>query len=794
LRDDIVRTSSDAAKQPHVAALWLQRFHDPMALVPMANALIEREESLQAFGYLQLAWGYRYCGDNAKAVEALTQAETLYLAKQDEAGLANCRDLNATLLAARSGPEAALALLRVNLSLPVDMRLPIERMITHDRCGFFCDLIGDRDESLRHRYAVLDAARESGAPSAIAFALGMLGGVHADLYNLEDADRLCREGLTLVEPEVAMQAWSLVALNHMNALLAMERSDEAAQHAERLLSLESKLNQRAAEQRYIVYADAFASVGDAERAQRLLDHSASLRSDKQQSLISFASAQIRVWNSQQQYASARALADTYLSDPRNGTDPAQVPTELLRILQGAAAACEALGDFVAALLYQKQAFVVHESLVGRSARARRLTLEIQHRLDRERWEREEAQRRQLDAEREGHRLSELNTQLDAALQTRTRFLAAASHDLRQPAHALALYATALEHESSRAALIDLSKRMRATVGSLSNMFDGLLELARLDAAAIVPKKEVFDLADLVQRLCVEYRDRLINTEAALKFRAHRSLRFIHTDPVLIERILRNLIGNAVKYAGEKNILVAIRARDGGVAIEVRDAGPGMSDDEQRHAFDEFFRAQSASAKRDGLGLGLSIVERFARLVGANIALRSALGRGSTFTLSLPPSMIARDPTKHTEVPAREQMAKPLCVVVIDDDDDARESMSLVLRQWGHECRAESGAEKFLISDDGSIFVPDALLCDFQLADRTAINDIRTLRNRFGAHLPVLVVSGSHDAQAAVLAEFPDASYLPKPIRPLRLKSWLAAVANRKAQMHEASSITSMRNN
>lgn len=760
--------------------LWSQRFDDPLALIPQARALIDACDSDEAvaFGYLQLAWGYRYAGDSASAMTALREAERFYDSHDDAQGQANCRDLRATLLSLQHNANEALSLLQRNLNLAAANRLAVERMITHDRCGFLYDFQGDRDESLRHRYAALDAARTSESPAAVAFALAILAGVHADLYNLDDAEQLCQEALSLVGPETALHAWSLVALNRMNALLAMERGAEAALHAEQLLTVEPRLNQRFAEQRYIVYADAFASTGNASRAQAMLDHSTSLRNEKQQSLISFTCAQIRVWNAETQYARARMLAEAYLADPQNGSDPAQVPSELLRILRGAARACEALGDFPAALRYEKQAFDVHESLVGRSARARRLTLEIQHRLDREKWERAEAQRRQSAAEAEGARLAELNMQLDAALKTRTRFLAAASHDLRQPAHALSLYATALEHEKSRAALIELSKRMRATVSSLSNMFDGLLELARLDADAVVTKPEVFDLFDLIQRLCVEYRDRLINADARLKFHGDSSLRFVNTDPVLLERILRNLIGNAVKYAGEGNILIAVRKRGDGAVIEVRDAGPGMSEAEQRHAFDEFFRAQSASAKRDGLGLGLSIVERFANLLGMRISLRSAIGRGSTFAVHLPSSLSASQPAQPLATHVREAATKSLRVLMIDDDDDARESMALVLKQWGHECLAGESAANVITTAKAMRWRPDALVCDFQLRARNAIADIAALRQTFGEALPVLVVSGSHDAQAMITEHVSDAAYLPKPIRPLRLKSWLASIGKK----------------
>jgi len=755
-----------------------------MRLVALATDMLSAavDDRSRAFAHLQLAWGYRYRGDADAASASLQLAAALYDAIGDLAGQANCRDLSATLLSLERRYPEAIALLQVNLALPPESRHAIERMITHDRSGLLYDQLGDRDQSLRHRYAMLAAARSSADDAATAFALAILGGVQADLYNLDDADRLCVEGLAVAESVDAIHAWSLAALNHMNALLAMERGTEAAAHAERLLALEPRLNQRAAEQRLIVYADAFTAVGDPVRAQSLLDRSAALRNDSQQSLISFTTAQIRAWNAQHMPSRARELGEAYLADPDSGSDPAQVPTELLRILQALAAACETLGDLPAALRYQKQAFAVHESLVGRSARARRLTLEIQHHLDRERLQREHAQRRQQDAEEEGARLTELNRQLDAALQTRTRFLAAASHDLRQPAHALSLYAVALEQETSRDALHTLARRVRATVNSLSGMFDGLIELARLDAGAVEVRAAPVAVDELLLRLRAEYADRLPAGGTRLALRTAARPLWLHTDGVLMERVLRNLIGNAVKYAAEGNILIAVRMLpDGGVGIEVRDAGRGIAEADQRRVFDEFFQAATDVGHRDGLGLGLAIVQRFTRLLGMSITLRSAPGRGSTFRLAIPAALVMAPPLAEqaTLAASKADTTESLRLLVIDDDHDARDSLALVLKQWRHEVIAAADAASALQHLRDHAAVLDAVISDFQLAaGRTGTEAISLVRQAQSSPIPALVVSGAHDEQTRGAVAASGAAYLSKPVRPLRLKSWLSTVNRR----------------
>jgi len=784
---------TDIAGPTSEAQLWSQRFRDPMLLLPLASRLLEQadDDRTRAAARLHMAWGHRYRGEAEAAQSELAVANGLYEASGDIAGLANCRDLSATLLSLERRHDEALALLRSNLALPSDVRTPVGLMITHDRCGLIHDQLGDRDESLRHRYAVLHAARASGDAAAISFALAILGGVQADLYNLDDADRLCAEGLALADSVGAIHAWSLAALNHMNALLAMERGAEAARHAERLLALEPRLNQRAVEQRLIVYADAFTSTGDPLRAQALLDRSASLRSRSHQSLISFTTAQIRAWNAQHLHGRARALGEAYLADPDNGSDPAQVPTELLRILQGLSTACESLGDLAAALRYQKQAFAVHESLVGRSARARRLTLEIQHELDRERWQREHAQRRQQDAEREGVRLNALNHQLDAALQARTRFLAAASHDLRQPAHALALYAVALEQETSREAMRTIARRVRATVSSLSAMFDGLIELARLDAGTVELRAEEFELDELLSRLRTEYADRQPGARAGIALRTAAQPLRLRTDAVLLERILRNLIGNALKYAGDANIVIAIRWRRAGWAIEVRDGGPGIAAADQPRVFDEFFQAATSGVQRDGLGLGLAIVQRFSRLLGITVALRSAPGRGSVFRLEIPAAMAQRAPrTLGAPAAMQPESAVPLRLLVIEDDADARESLTLVLRQWRHEVLAAADLASALDLLNERAAVVDAVISDYQLAGAdaasaaTGAQAITAVRELQASQLPALLISGTHDEAVRIAATAIGAALLSKPLRPLRLKSWLSTVG-RRASADEA---------
>ncbi|WP_148360723.1 sensor histidine kinase, partial [Acidisphaera rubrifaciens] len=235
---------------------------------------------------------------------------------------------------------------------------------------------------------------------------------------------------------------------------------------------------------------------------------------------------------------------------------------------------------------------------------------------------------------------ELRAQRDAAERAsleKSRFLAAASHDLRQPVHALGLFAGALRHgmpEPARQAVLD---QVAASLEAMDGLFASLLDLSRLDAGVIEPRPRAFALHPLLARLVAEYAAeaaargiglRLVPTEAV-----------VQTDPVLLERMLRNLIANAVRYTERGRVLVGARrqTRDGArVRVEVWDTGPGIAEADQPTVFEEFAQlANPERARGKGLGLGLAIVRRLSHLIDCPVALRSRPGRGSVFSVAVP---------------------------------------------------------------------------------------------------------------------------------------------------------------
>ena len=362
---------------------WRQHYRDPAQLLPLGQQIVQvagADPAGAAWGWLHQAWGQRFRSDGAAAQLALDQAKALFIGAASAAGLASCRDLQAMLLGLARQWEEALALLAQNDAVAAQ-RSAFERCQTHQRRGWVCDALGRRDDALRERYALLAAARETGDEAATAHALGLLGGLHADLYNLEEAEAQCAEAALLAERSGALQAWAIATLNRMNALLGLGRGLETLPLAQALMAQEQRLNQRAREQRCIVYADAHTASAHHATAQALLDESRALRHQGSESLLSWTTAQVVAWLAQGEPAQARDLALSWLDNPAHGTDPGSVPSEQLRLLQALSSACEALGDTAAALRWARQAFAMHETLVGRSQLLQTLQQAVaQHRL------------------------------------------------------------------------------------------------------------------------------------------------------------------------------------------------------------------------------------------------------------------------------------------------------------------------------------------------------------------------------------------------------------------------------
>jgi signal transduction histidine kinase/CheY-like chemotaxis protein len=363
---------------------------------------------------------------------------------------------------------------------------------------------------------------------------------------------------------------------------------------------------------------------------------------------------------------------------------------------------------------------------------------------------------------------------------KSKFLAAASHDLRQPLHAMTLFVAAMEDSARYPETREMVGNVQRCTTALESLLQTLLDISKIDAGVIEPRPEHFRMLPLVNRLTAEFAPQA--QAAGLALTAQCPDATVHSDPALVERILRNLIGNAIRYTTAGSITLRCRAVGDEVAIEVADTGIGIPADQQERVFDEF--VQLGNPERDrtkGLGLGLAIVRRLADLLAAKIALESAPGRGSTFRLTL----AAGDPLAIAEHSAAAEppinSLQGAIVAVIDDEADVREAMRSLLEGWG--CRVLAGEESagIIAKLDAAGVVPDIVLADHRLRnDRTGVEAIQALRDHFIVDIPAAIVTGDTAPERLAEAQASGHLLLHKPLRPAKLRVLLQNLKNSRA--------------
>jgi signal transduction histidine kinase/ActR/RegA family two-component response regulator len=363
-------------------------------------------------------------------------------------------------------------------------------------------------------------------------------------------------------------------------------------------------------------------------------------------------------------------------------------------------------------------------------------------------------------------------QAEQASVAKSRFFAAASHDLRQPLHSLGLFAAALEgHVFSRDAR-DLVARIGDSIGALEALFNELLDLSKLDAGAVAVHPRNFALQDLFDRLSLEFHAEAVARHLRMRF-VPTSLA-VRTDPVLLERVLANLVSNALRYTHEGGVVIGARRRGLEVWLDVVDTGVGIPPEKQEQVFDEFFQIGNPGRdRRRGLGLGLAIVKRLARLMGHRLTLQSTPGKGTRFRLALLRAQSADALTPPEQVIDLEPFANRRALLV-EDDPDIRIATINLLEQWGIRvtvCKSRDDVATLL--DNG--FRPDIALVDLRLDTvDDGIDVIELLRQRLGPELPAILLSGDTGAAELARVRASGVPLLTKPVAPARLKSALHA--------------------
>jgi signal transduction histidine kinase len=371
------------------------------------------------------------------------------------------------------------------------------------------------------------------------------------------------------------------------------------------------------------------------------------------------------------------------------------------------------------------------------------------------------------------KIEERTRQLAAANRAKSRFLAAASHDLRQPVHALGLYVAQLHDAKSAAVRQQLLGKIEASAAAVSELLEALLDISKLDVGGVTPQPTEFTLQPLLSRLEANFS---ISAQAKnLRLRLRPSPLRVATDPMLLERILMNLVANAVRYTREGGVLVGCRRRGRHARIEVWDTGVGIAATQQERIFEEFYQAHALTDETSkGLGLGLAIVERLARLLELRIDLRSKEGGGSMFAVEIPLSTgpataipaAAADPKAHMRFDGA-------VALVLDDDADAREAAAGLLAQWGWRVISCGTGDEALTALDKSAPSLDAIISDYRLArDELGTQVIRRIRAAFGRKVPAVVVSGDVTVELQELARREDLHLLYKPLQAAKLRTLL----------------------
>ncbi len=361
---------------------------------------------------------------------------------------------------------------------------------------------------------------------------------------------------------------------------------------------------------------------------------------------------------------------------------------------------------------------------------------------------------------------------ERANEAKSRFLAAIGHDLMQPLHAAQLFADSLAPQLADARQRETLDQIGGALDSTNDLLNGLLDMSRLEAGGLVPQPRPFPLAEVLEPLASEFR--AIAASRGLAFRFVGSDAWTHSDPQLLRRVLQNFLANAVRYTPDGGVLLGVRRDGDGLRIEVHDTGPGIAEEQRAAIFEEFRRGEDAPGQ--GLGLGLSIAERIAQLLGAPLALRSRLGAGTVFCVRV--ARAAR-PASAPHAAVREGVA--LRVLLVDNDPLAMHALAGVLQRWGHEVvTALDGVE----AEAALHRAPAALwLFDYHLDDGdTGVLLAQRLMAQFGAR-PTLILSADRGEVVRRAVHEAGLSLLAKPVKPLALKSMLdRALAARELEL------------
>jgi signal transduction histidine kinase/CheY-like chemotaxis protein len=364
--------------------------------------------------------------------------------------------------------------------------------------------------------------------------------------------------------------------------------------------------------------------------------------------------------------------------------------------------------------------------------------------------------------------TKLKQQADKANQAKSGLLQAASHDLRQPLHTIGLLTTLLKNSRNKAERTKLMDNILAAVDGMNTMFISLLDISLLESNQLPVHIKHFYLQDILDKLELDFA--LQAKEKDLGFSVIETSCCVMTDPILLERILRNLLSNAFRYTPKGKVVLGCRRLKDHVRVCMLDTGIGLSKEAQQKVFDTFYRDKEAKQLSDkGLGLGLAIVQQAAHLLGLNIGMHSEVGKGSLFYVDVPygdPTAIGETQTKLT------QSSINKLIWIIEDDKTMREGLEKILQSW--QCRVASlgSGEDVLQLLNQKSTCPDIIIADYQMINETGLELLLEIRNYYQQNIPAVVITGTTDIKIRAKIEQAGCQFMMKPVQPEQLNSIL----------------------
>ena len=370
------------------------------------------------------------------------------------------------------------------------------------------------------------------------------------------------------------------------------------------------------------------------------------------------------------------------------------------------------------------------------------------------------------------KLQEQKDEAERANSAKSKFLAAASHDLRQPLYALNLFAAVLDESVTDEKTKKTVLQIKSSVDALQEQFDTLLDISQLDAGTVSVEKKNFFLSDIVSRLANTYSGQVEKKGLALSF--ENCSYTICSDMILIEQILGNYLSNALRYTTNGSITMRCTEKDGALAIEVADTGKGIPAESIEDIFGEFEQLDNNERDRQkGFGLGLSIVKRAAKLLEHKIHVESKPGNGSVFSIIIDGNYTRSVSEIIVTEPAPASTDEEPLVVIVDDEVSIREGIADLLDLWGYKTLCAANGDQAMERLKNGKRKPGAIICDFRLKnDETGIDVIQRLHTAFQSDIPALIVTGDIDNERLLTLAQSGYLVLHKPVAPSKLRAFL----------------------